>query len=96
MFLLGDNYGHNYFRDKDERSLVKINKYFYQKIREHLGDKIIIPVLGNHESHPVNYYDFENQKNFVIENIFPNYLNFIPQSKIDDLINDGFYFLEFP
>lgn len=43
----------------------------------------------------MNYFDFEDKNNFVISNILPNYLRFVSQSEIDDLINDGFYSLEF-
>lgn len=32
VFLLGDNYGHNYFRDKSIKDLWDGNKYFYEKI----------------------------------------------------------------
>lgn len=77
VFLLGDNYGHNYFRDPDESQLVEMNQYFYSKIKEVFGGKIVIPVLGNHESHPVNSYDFDDGNNYVVKNILPNFLQFI-------------------
>ena len=77
IFLLGDNYGHHYFRNKNENELAEWNKYFYNKIREIFKDKVVIPVLGNHESHPVNYYDYTTKKNFVNENIITHFKNFL-------------------
>lgn len=60
LFILGDNYGHNYFRDNGPEQLVETNEIFYKMIKENFPDKIIIPVIGNHESHPLNYFDFDD------------------------------------
>lgn len=38
-------------------------------IKEAFPNKKIIPVLGNHESHPVNWYDVDDKNNNVIRNL---------------------------
>jgi len=49
--------------------LIEGNKFFYEKIKEYFPDKKIIPVLGNHETHPVNFYDLGNEDNFTNKHI---------------------------
>ena len=95
ILLLGDNYGHNYYRDKGNEDLYKWNEYFYDSVLENFPNSTIIPVLGNHEADPVNYFDFDDKNNSVIKNIFPNFKKFLDQKKIDEYINNGFYDLEF-
>ena len=95
IFLLGDNYGHTYFRDKNHDEIYKWNNYFYDSVKKNFPDSNIIPVLGNHETDPVNYFDFEDKNNSVIKNILPNFKKFISDDKVEDFINNGFYDLEF-
>lgn len=67
VFLLGDNYGHNYFRDRSPDKLWEGNKDFYNQIEKSFQDRIVIPVLGNHEGDPVDHFDFGNKDNDVIK-----------------------------
>ena len=93
IILLGDNYGHNNYREKE--SIYDIENYFYDSILENFPNTNIIPVFGNHESDPVDFFDFDDKNNNVIKNLFPNLKKFISQEKIDDFINNGFYDLEY-
>lgn len=95
ILLLGDNYGHNYFRDDGNTDLFKWNDYFYESILKNFPDKKIIPVLGNHETDPVDYFDFDDKENIIIKKIYKNFEKFIDNEKIEDYINNGFYELEY-
>ena len=77
IFLLGDNYGHTYFREKTVDPLIKGNDYFFEQVKEKLKDKIIIPVLGNHESDPLSFFDFSDKENFTVTRILKHYRKFI-------------------
>ena len=94
VFLLGDNFSHSYYIEPVQE-IKEINEYFFATIKKYFGDKIVIPVLGNHECDPIDNFDFHEKKNFVIENIFPLYKDFIPNEKIEDLKNKGFYEMEY-
>lgn len=72
-----------------------MNKYFYEKIFETFKDKKVIPTVGNHEGHPVNFYDFGDKNNFVNKNIYPLFEKFISMEKISDLKQKGFYELKY-
>ena len=93
IILLGDNYGHNNYREKN--SIYDLENYFYDSVQSKFPNSNIIPVFGNHEYDPVDFFDFDDKNNFVIKNLFPNLKKFINQEKIDNFINNGFYDLEF-
>ena len=38
----------------------------FEEIKAKFSDKIIIPVLGNHDSHPIGHYQFYDKNNFHI------------------------------
>ena len=44
LFLLGDNNAHTYFKQTHPQDTVKINEFFYWKIKEYFSDKIVIPI----------------------------------------------------
>ena len=95
VFLLGDNFSHSYFFEPASE-IKEINQYFFATIKKYFGNKIVIPVLGNHECDPIDNFDFHEKENFVNENIFPLYKDFIPEQKIEDLKKNGFYEMEYP
>jgi len=66
------------------------NKYFYDVISKNLGDKIIIPLLGNHETHPIDFFDFENLDEFA-KKLVSNFEKFVSKEKVSDLLEKGFF-----
>ena len=95
LVVLGDNYGHNYFRTSEEE-LLQVNKYIYDTLKDNFKDTIILPVLGNHECHPVDHLDFNDPENFVYQRLYPIFGEFIGDDKINQLKERGYYALTYP
>ena len=89
---LGDNYSHNFYK-KNPMELVGTSEYIYNKLKDSFGYSTIIPVLGNHECHPLDNIDYQNPKNFVFKNIYPLFTQFIGEDKVEHLKKRGFYSL---
>lgn len=94
VLMLGDNTGHNYFMESEE-VLVDSTSVILKKLKESFPDVPIVPVLGNHECHHVDYFDFNDKSNFVVEKIYPLFEAVISREKINDLINNGFFSQEY-
>ena len=95
LVVLGDNYGHNYFRTS-EKELVDTNKYVYDTLKSNFPDTIILPVLGNHECHPVDHLDFKDPDNFVYKYLYPIFEEFIGAEQLERLKKNGYYALTYP
>ena len=93
VFMLGDNVSHNYF-SKNESEIVATTRIILERIKQDLPNAVIIPVVGNHECHFVDNLDYDDQQNWVYENIYPVYEEFISKEKIADLKNNSFYTIE--
>ena len=92
--VLGDIYGHSYFRKKPQE-LIDTNQYVYDVLKGNFTDPQIIPIMGNHECHPVDNLDFSDPNNFVYKNIFPIFSSMIGQEKVNQMKEKGFYTLEY-
>jgi hypothetical protein len=95
IFMLGDNTGHNYFT-ANPQLLVDTSKIIINTLKENFADVPIVPVLGNHECHHVDYFDFSDKSNFVVKNIYPLFESVVAKDKIVDLIDNGFFSQEYP
>ena len=94
IFMLGDNAGHNFFKS-DGQLLVNATRIIMDTLKGNFTDTPIVPVLGNHECDHVDYFDFGDQDNFVIKQIYPLYDKVISKDKIDNLAKNGFFSVEF-
>jgi len=94
IFMLGDNTSHNYFMESEE-VLIDSTTVILKKLKESFPGTPIVPVLGNHECHHVDYFDFNDKSNFVVEKIYPLFEAVISRDKINDLANNGFFSQEF-
>lgn len=94
IFMLGDNAGHNFFKS-DGQLLVNATKIIMDTLKGNFTDIPIVPVLGNHECDHVDYFDFSDEDNFVIKQIYPLYDKVISKEKIEDLSKNGFFSVEF-
>ena len=92
--VLGDNYGHNYFRE-DPNQISDINTYVYSNLRSNFTSSYILPVLGNHECDPVDNLNIHDPNNYVYKSIFPTYKTSINNDQIRDLTMKGFYTANF-
>lgn len=92
IISLGDMADHGNFRDSGH-DIVAENQYIYDTLLEYFPDVQILPALGNHETEPIEFFEF-GSSNFTTENILPLYKAFITQEKIDDFIQKGFYEIE--
>ena len=95
IFLLGDNGRHHFFREK-ESMLAEATEFIFTEVKRLFPDTIVIPVLGNHECHPVEYFDFKNKENFVYKNIINQFEHFVTQKEIEELKEKAFFKIEFP
>lgn len=57
IIFLGDVSTHGYFYEKDKR-IVEENEYVYKKLVEYFPNILILPTLGNHETSPIESFDF--------------------------------------
>lgn len=89
IISLGDMADHGTFRDTGH-NIVQENLFIYDNLRKYFPDSLILPALGNHETEPIEFYEF-GTRNFTTDYILPLYKTFISQEKIDDFINKGFY-----
>lgn len=69
--MLGDISNHGYFRMSDQE-IIQDNKYVYDKLKQYFPDTLILPSLGNHETSPIEQFDFSIE-NFTTINIIPLY-----------------------
>lgn len=95
LVILGDNYGHNYFRTS-EQDLLDVNKYIYENLKATFTNTIILPVLGNHECHPVDHLDLKDPDNFVYKHLYPIFGEFIGNEQVEKLKDRGYYSLSYP
>lgn len=58
MFILGDISNHSYFKVSEDE-VARMTEFFYKTIKDNFPNVKVIPVLGNHECHPIDNYDFE-------------------------------------
>ena len=94
IVLLGDNVGHQFFRQPGS-ALTNATEFIFKEVKGAFPDTPVIPVLGNHECHPVEYLDFSDYKNWVYENIVNQFGEFIPSSKIEQFKEKGYFTREF-
>ena len=95
LFMLGDNVGHQFFR-QESSALIDATSFIFKEIKKAFPDTVIIPVLGNHECDPVEYMDFSDYDNFVYKNIVSQFLEFVSQQEIDKFKEKGYFKLEYP
>lgn len=95
IVLLGDNVGHQYFR-QDGSAVSNATAVVLQEMKRVFPDVPVIPVLGNHECHPVEYLDFDNYTNFVYTEIVDKFNIFVPRGKLEEFKEKGFFAIEFP
>jgi len=87
---LGDIHSHSFFK-VPESTVINANNYFIDTLKKTFFDTPVIPVMGNHETTPIDNYDFEDKRNFTIEKIFNRYKEFVGEEKVQNLIENGFY-----
>ena len=51
----------------------------------------ILPVVGNHEGHPVNFDDYDDPDGFMKKRILAGYESLIGKDRVRDVAGDGFY-----
>ena len=101
MLLLGDLVSHDDW-DLSEDLKAENNEYVIGQIREKFwGDKdfktrngqgpVILPVVGNHEGHPVNRFDYGDPDNFLKTRILSAYEILIGEDKTRQISEKGFY-----
>lgn len=66
------------------------NKYAYDQLKKYLSDIEIIPTLGNHETSPMDFYDFDHE-NFTDTHILPLYRMLIEDRYVEDFKKKGFF-----
>ena len=81
LVSLGDIHSHSFFKVKEE-VVINANNYFIDSLIKYLPGVPVIPVLGNHETSPVDSFDFRDKQNFTIKNIYSGYLKLIDKEKI--------------
>lgn len=69
----------------------KFREIFWGDNNESKTDVTILPVVGNHEGHPLNYENYNDPQGFVHQRIFDAYVQFVGSERVADLIQTGFY-----
>lgn len=94
LIVLGDNPAHDFFQFEGDY-IADVTRYVFEAYRGNFTIPII-PVFGNHECHPVDFFDWDNPESFVRQKIYPIYAPMISESEMKALIDDGFFEREFP
>lgn len=93
IVILGDNVGHHYFR-KPAETVANATAFVLSRLKKVFPDVKVIPVLGNHECHPVEYLNFTDYKNFVYEKIISQFELFITKYEINEFKEKGYFTIE--
>lgn len=94
LFVLGDLSSHD-FVYQNEDMIEQTNRYVLDTLKGNFSIPIV-PVLGNHECNPIDYFNWDDPNSFVRRKIFPIYSRVISSEQISELVNDGFFVQEFP
>ena len=101
VFSLGDLISHDDWLLSEDLK-AENNQYVLDKMREHFWDgktldskdldmPFILPVVGNHEGHPLDYDNYDDPDSFFKKRIFPAFESLIGKERVKDLSDKGFY-----
>ena len=94
IFVLGDIPGHNYFTQPDDY-VANVTSYVFRRLKEVVGIPVV-PVVGNHEGHPVDFFDFDDPNSYGRKHIYGAFKDLITEQEYDQLNDSGFFERELP
>jgi hypothetical protein len=106
VLTLGDLISHDDWLLSEDIKAAN-NQYVIDQLREHFWDgetidtkspdsPVILPVVGNHEGHPVDYDNYDDPNGFMKTRIFKGFESVIGVQKVKDLSTKGFYTFKDP
>ncbi|XP_022899984.2 sphingomyelin phosphodiesterase-like [Onthophagus taurus] len=96
IYFTGDIVSHRIW-DTNKKHNLKIIRHVYKELREKFPGKTIFPVLGNHETHPVNLFSPINYTDEVLstqwlyEEIAELWSYWLPNETKETIKRGGFY-----
>lgn len=87
----GDNMAHDVWHQNTSRNLNS-SVLATETLKRYLKNKIVFPIIGNHEPFPVNVYDFNDGKNQVlIDGLADAWKDWLGDEAIATFKKNGFY-----
>ncbi|XP_063702884.1 sphingomyelin phosphodiesterase-like [Culicoides brevitarsis] len=96
IYFTGDLVDHGIWETSVENN-VEIMEKVFQLLRETFPETPLFPILGNHETHPVNIFapnhisDNELSTNWLFNYISEAWLHWLPNSTLSTIKKGGFY-----